>query len=250
MSSGMRSIEEFIAGQAILGGVPWHFQPSVSSIDSFGTSTQSKSLATLQSEFIPISRTENAQVLTIKCTSCGALSEPLLISSAVLRPSTARSWLSYDDAYNFSDRAGGATPRHSLWKQSSLAICLDLVSSRQGLLTSDQALSLQRQLKSLLAEDEEGNAPAVSPTSLDGLIGFLISNLPDRHPNLSIARDGRFSASWSCGPRAKATLLFEQEGGDWTGVDLEANPPFRQTGAFVINSLTGISQPFRSWIKA
>jgi hypothetical protein len=148
---------------------------------------------------------------------------------------------------------GNATPINISDKQSAFEICHDLLLARRGLLTVEQVAALDRQLKSILADEEDNfelSGISVSPTSLDGLIKFLARHRPASHPNIALTREGHFTASWLGGKRAKVTLIFDQEGGDWIGVDLESRPAVRCAGAFVVNSLAGIAQPFRSWIKA
>jgi hypothetical protein len=148
---------------------------------------------------------------------------------------------------------GSTTPINIAGKKSAFETCHNLLIARRGLLTVEQFSALDRQLKSLLAEDDdnlETTEISVSPTSLDGLIEFLARHRPDSHPNIALTREGRFTASWSRGKRAKITLIFDREGGDWVGVDLDSQPTARASGAFVINSLAGIAQPFRTWIKA
>jgi hypothetical protein len=113
-------------------------------------------------------------------------------------------------------------------------------------LQADQITALQRQLAALLDADDPPEQ-RVSLLSLDGLISFLAQHRPAIHPNLSLTADGRFSASWQQGRRAKLTLTFDREGGDWVGVDLDAKR--RATGGFVVNSLAGIAQPYRSWMN-
>jgi hypothetical protein len=130
------------------------------------------------------------------------------------------------------------------------AQCYLLLLSRRGLLADEQFFALRRQLSSIFAAADESDDVTVSLTSLDGLIEFLARNQPDSHPSVSVGRDGRFAASWMHGPRAKVTLVFDRTGGEWAGVDLEARPPVRGKGSFVVNSLFGITQTFRNWIKA
>lgn len=146
---------------------------------------------------------------------------------------------------------GNATPINILGARTAFEIASELLFARRGILTPNQFIALCRQIRSLLT-DESGNAiqSVISQTSLDGLIGFLSRHRPDSHPNVALTRDGRFSASWLFGKRAKITLVFDRVGGEWTGVNLDAQPVIRGSGAFVVNSLSGIAKPFRSWIKA
>jgi hypothetical protein len=133
---------------------------------------------------------------------------------------------------------------------SALGKSCELLEARRGLLRSEQYEAFRRQLSALLSDEDELNRRGIGPSmiSLDALVQFVARHQPRVHPNISMDRNGRFSASWG-GRRAKVTLVFDQEGGDWTGIDLDARPPVRATGAFVLDSLAGVGQRFRDWIK-
>jgi hypothetical protein len=139
--------------------------------------------------------------------------------------------------------------------ESALVTCSELLRARRGLLQHEQFEALGRQLDALLSDEDElvAEGIVVSVVSLDGLIGFLARHRwAGQHPNIAITRDGRFSASWVHGWGAKVTLAFDTNGigGEWVGVDIGTRPPVRREGAFVLDSLDGVLQPFRSWIKS
>jgi hypothetical protein len=136
------------------------------------------------------------------------------------------------------------------YPNKSLIYALKFLSFRKGLLSPEQLHSLELQMTALLAEGDDGElaAPEVSLLSLDTLIEFLSRYRPRTHPNLAIAKSGLFSASWTHGRRAKITLSFDRDGGEWVGVDLDAK--IRNSGAFVRDSLAGIALPYREWITA
>jgi hypothetical protein len=145
---------------------------------------------------------------------------------------------------------GGAAAHRPLTAKSFLGRCRDLLQSRRGLLRSEQVLALDRQLISLLSDEDElvESGMTVSTASLDGLIDFLAAHRPHTHPRLSLTRNGRFAASWSPYDRAKLTLAFTRDAADWVGVDLGATTPVRDSGAVLISSLDGMRPPFRNWI--
>ena len=149
---------------------------------------------------------------------------------------------------------GGAATGIALSTKSALETCTELLNARRGRLRPEQFQALARQLNALLSDEDELVASRidVSAVSLDGLIEFIVHHQPARHPNIAITRDGRFSASWMQSRQTKITLTFDANriGGDWVGVDLGANPPALHRGAFLVDSLSGIAQPFRTWIKA
>ena len=176
-----------------------------------------------------------------------------LTGSAVSTATAEMYWGVPDERLMTITAQDSGTPGQLPARKSALTVCTDLLLARRGLLSIEQVSAIQRQLQSLLGTEDdefESRDTAISPISLDGLIEFLARNNPDSHPNISLSRDGRFMASWSHGKRAKITLIFDREGGDWVGVDLDTRPPIRDAGAFVVNSLFGITKPFRSWIKA
>jgi hypothetical protein len=127
---------------------------------------------------------------------------------------------------------------------STLSSCKELLAARKGLLSYDQFESLGKQLTSLLLDLDDGLQ--ISIVSLDALISFLSKHRPPQ-PNIALTKHGRFTASWTSGRRAKITLTFDQEGGTWVAVNLDDGT--RAIGAFVINSLDGISRPYRGWVR-
>jgi hypothetical protein len=145
---------------------------------------------------------------------------------------------------------GGAVADRPLSTKSFLERCRELLQSRRGLLRSHQVLALERQLSSLLSDEDElvESGMTVLTASLDGLVDFLAAHRPHTHPSLSLTRNGRFAASWSPYIRAKLTLTFTREAADWVGVDLDATTPVRDRGVVLISSLNGMPLPFRSWI--
>lgn len=154
------------------------------------------------------------------------------------------------DVFNRSMQLDGrplaATPASPTILKSPFETCLEILQARRGLLAEKQLTSLQRQVSFLLLPE---GAPSVSTGSLNGLIDFIGRHKPVAHPNLSLTRNGKFAASWSSGPRAKVTLTFDRDGGDWVGMDLTKAPAVRASGAFVIDSLAGLTQPFKSWVQ-
>jgi len=261
MSSGALPIQDVIAGQQILQ-THRTWEPHDALSQNPNPAGTWPTLMDLSEQW----RVGGLNLRTMSCVGCtgparvivGQLQLPesgslTLAGSAVTAANAKMYWnVAHERLVTLSTQDSG-TPEHFSARKSSLAVCSDLLLARRGLLTVEQVSAIQRQLQSLLGtEDDEFESRdiVISPTSLDGLIEFLARINPDAHPNISVSRDGRFTASWSHGKRAKITLIFDREGGDWVGVDLEARPPVRSAGAFVVNSLAGITQPFRSWIKA
>lgn len=166
-------------------------------------------------------------------------------TSAILAGANCALW-----SLDLNGPCGAAAAAGSLSTKSALERSLELLQSRRGLLWSDQVLALERQLNSLLSDEDElvENGMTISTASLDGLVDFLAAHRPHTHPRLSLTRNGRFAASWSPYNRAKLTLIFTREAADWVGVDLDATTPVRDKGVVLIDSLNGMPLPFRSWI--
>lgn len=257
MSSSMHPFQDVMAGQAILRTMPFGFNepPIGSPVEDNPDSTVTPADITGigYGESFQVVGIDGINLIMKDCAGCTMLPGLLTLSTDVVLTVDAKSDLAnFDDVHKALAALRNTTPGYATDNKSALAICRDLLSARRGLLTTEQVVALENQLNSLLADDDELEASGItiSPTSLDGLIEFLAMHLPDVHPNISVSREGRFTASWLHGKKAKITLSFDQEGGDWVGVDLRKETLERKTGAFVINSLAGIAQPFRSWIKA
>ena len=259
MSSGALPIQDVIAGQQILQThYTWESHDPLPQYPSPAPST----VMDLPEQW----RVGGVNLRAMSCIGCtgpaqvivGQLQLPeagslALVGSVVTTATAKMYWNAARERHVTITALDSGTPGHFSARKSAFEVCTDLLLARRGLLPVEQVSAIQRQLQSLLGtEDDEFESRdiAISPISLDGLIEFLARNNPDSHPNISVSRDGRFMASWSHGKRAKITLIFDREGGDWVGVDLDTRPPIRDAGAFVVNSLFGITKPFRSWIKA
>lgn len=133
---------------------------------------------------------------------------------------------------------------------SSLARSLTLLRSRRGILQAPQFEGLDRQIRALLADDEDLSELGITASigSLDNLIEFLTLDQARQHPNLSISRQGLFAASWSPGRRCKLTLTFDSSGGggEWVGINLDVTPILRGSGRF--QSSDDIPPQFKGWM--
>jgi hypothetical protein len=253
MSSETHPIQDVIAGRDILQQMPFGSDSLLADHSAQDDSSPTIERGNL-TRAVRVRVTQTEESSGVGLAVWGTTLPSLVAVSGVGVPSAA--FVSYsalvDESFMPVFVLGSATTEYAAEKKSAFATCSVLLSARRGLLADGQFSALGRQLESLLADNDELQARGitVSPTSLDGLIKFLALHRSDAHPNVALTRDGRFTASWSRGKRAKITLVFDRDGGDWVGVDLNSAPPLRKTGAFVVTSLDGISQPFRSWIKA
>jgi hypothetical protein len=260
MSNNAPQIEQVMAGRAILwsdasesGSVPAHVMPTAN--ETGDESTRPRHV-TSQTNLITIDPSQNADVVLGVAWVGHAFGADLLASKSAF----ARTLLPFlilpqpistqAAPETILTSAATGTPLPS---KSILATCRDLLNSRRGLLRPEQFAALLRQINALLLDEDEliANRVVVSAASLDGLIEFIVRHQLPTHPNVAIARNGRFTASWTHGKRAKITLTFDANrvGGEWIGVDLGIQPPARHDGAFIIDSLAGIARPFQSWIK-
>jgi len=128
---------------------------------------------------------------------------------------------------------------------SSLHRCLRALRMRPNRLTSTRIAALERQLETLLNEEEgEVEGPGASEPSLYGLIDFLSEHNTLAHPSLSITRNGYFAASWSPRKRAKLTIMFGPGGNyEWIAIDLDATPPVHDKGP-----LANLPDKFANWM--
>jgi len=130
----------------------------------------------------------------------------------------------------------------------TLMRCLRVLDSRSLILSERQANALRRQLRALLADENElaEAGISVSIATLHELIDFLATADNKQHPNLSITRDGYFSASWSPRRRAKLTMVFKGASRvDWVAVDLDHTPVISAKGDFA-----HIPPEIESWMSA
>jgi hypothetical protein len=129
-----------------------------------------------------------------------------------------------------------------------------LIESRMMSLTGTQVRALLRQVGALLADAEELRLDGIRPSmaSFSGLLSYLAKSQGLVHPNLSMSPTGLFSGSWSPGRRAKLTLTFaDGHTAEWTGVDLNSDPPASGSGAFkVMDGDQMIPAPFANWMRS
>jgi hypothetical protein len=254
VSFGNQTVQELMAGRAILQASFLREEPA----DKLQQDPTSAATWLELADLVATTKFQVANIADINlkdmtCVGCTGTAGPLALMTVPIMTVAAKPWNLGDVNIIGLNWPGSATPTNITGKKSTFEICRGVLIARRGLLTLEQFSALERQLKSLLVEDEdslEAIEIAASSTSFDGLIEFLARHRPDAHPNIALTREGRFTASWLGGKRAKITLIFDREGGDWVAVDLDSRPPVRARGAFVVNSLAGIAQPFRAWIKA
>jgi hypothetical protein len=144
--------------------------------------------------------------------------------------------------------AAAVTSGLSAGEIPSLSLCRRAIYERQSVLTETQATALKRQLRVLLADEEELQSAkiSVSVLSLHRLIDFLSEHQTSSLPSLSITQAGYFAASWSPRKRAKLTVVFRPEGAaDWIASDLNAIPPVHQKDA-----LANRLGEFAAWANA
>ena len=106
-----------------------------------------------------------------------------------------------------------ATPIKLAAQQSAFEICQNLLLARRGILSLEQFTALSRQIGALLSEDDENfetRQITVSSISFDGLVTFLGQHRPNSHPNIGLARNGHFTASWSPSRTEKVTSSIRQ----------------------------------------
>lgn len=156
----------------------------------------------------------------------------------------------------------GETPQHAVWsvhqihsavvrppqKPSLLAQFEALLQNRRKMPHSSKA-ALTRQLKSLLADEQELQDEGVRPAlaSFNSLLNFIRDRPNNRHPNLSIDREGRFVAAWQPHKKAKLSISFQSSGKfAWTAVELGAE----SFQSFSGNNTDEIPAGFAAWMAA
>lgn len=154
----------------------------------------------------------------------------------------------------YLDILDSSTPPLDLTEQQPLVERFEsLLSKLRTSLPNKTFLALQKQLRSLLADESDLDEAGVSPSviSFQGLLYFFRWNHVEHHPSISLDRNGNFVASWGASGVSKLSLIFTGlTDGRWLAVDRSSGKIDKAAGKLSSDIRASIPERFHGWIFA